>query len=367
VARVRSNGDEIRVPDPAADERAAWRRLIFAVLNSDALPDGLRLRHSGWDHGDLVMRLVPGTADNEPRSPEVAQLAIPERLTNLHPILSATRAHVGRQSSGSVDTRRVPGVLHVTVAVSSLQRALKLTQAMVDEAVRRGHEVRVVDAHGCPGGLGVFVQGHGYELVFKEESDRTPHVPLQRELARESRDSWARIPEWDYTLSGRLQLCAGHDHHDTRLAGDRKRWRLEDRLAQALDKIEDLAAGAEARRLEAELREAERRQSWEAAMERARERLLEATRVAHLQEQVDRWQLAADVRAFIEQIRGGPTAHVVEPSEEAWLQWASEYADAIDPMSRPVGFPPEVQPTPDALRPHLDGWSPYGPEREYCR
>ena len=45
----------------------------------------------------------------------------------------------------------------------------------------------------------------------------------------------------------------------------------------------------------------------------------------------------------------------------------SEYADTIDPECGPVGFPPEVEPTPDALRPHLDGWSPYDLEREYRR
>ena len=49
---------------------------------------------------------------------------------------------------------------------------------------------------------------------------------------------------------GRVQLKLGHDSYDKRLTGDRKRWKLEDRLAQALAEIEDLAAAAEERRLE---------------------------------------------------------------------------------------------------------------------
>ncbi len=52
-------GHTITVTDPTPAERAAWRRVIYALINSDAAPARYRLRHSGRDHGDLTIRLVP--------------------------------------------------------------------------------------------------------------------------------------------------------------------------------------------------------------------------------------------------------------------------------------------------------------------
>ena len=105
VALLRQNDNEIRVPDPPAPDRMAWRRVIFAVLNSDAVPTGLRLRHTGRDHGDLIMRLVPDVPENQPRKEHPEPLPVPERLTKSHPLLAATRAAIGARPRGSVDTR----------------------------------------------------------------------------------------------------------------------------------------------------------------------------------------------------------------------------------------------------------------------
>lgn len=48
-----------------------------------------------------------------------------------------------------------------------------------------------------------------------------------------------------------------------------------------------------------------------------------------------------------------------------WLAWAEGYADQIDPVLNPTGPPADPEPTPEALRPFLDGWSPYLDDRPW--
>lgn len=366
VAALIASDNQLTISDPAPDARAAWRRVLYALINSDAAPRGLRVRHTGRDHGDLVIRLVPDTPANVPRPEPLPKVAVPVRLTRPHPLIAATRDAAGKRTTGWVDTRRTADALHVNVAAASVRRVLLLAQALVDEAIHRGHEVRAISGHRCPGGLGIFVNGHGSELVFTEETDRTPHQATKAELDDAARYSWIRVPEWDPIPSGRVQLKVGHTIYDPRLTGDRTRWKLEDRLALALHKIETLAAEAEQQRLDAEAREAERRRAYEAAVERARDRYREAKRAEHLHAQVDQWRRADEIRAFIAHVRATAGSHG-HALDDGWLEWAARYADSLDPTQSPVVGPVVADPEPGQLQPFLDGWSPYGPERATWR
>ena len=113
---------------------------------------------------------------------------------------------------------RTAGVLHLQVDAASVGRALRLTQALIDEALRRGYEVGVFSGYRSCGGLAIYIQGHGFELFVSEENDRTPHQPSKQELERAARYDWEWIPEWDYVPSGRLQLWVGHNRHPAALS-----------------------------------------------------------------------------------------------------------------------------------------------------
>ncbi len=186
VAAIVEANNELRVTDPKPTERAAWRRVIYALINSNAAPPGLRLRHTGRDHGDLVIRLVPDTPVNEPRASPLQPVAIPERLTRPHPLIAATRDTAGQPKTGWIDTRRTAGALHINVAAASVRRVLVLAQALVGETLRRGHEVRVISGHqwssvrGRPGNL----RGRPrLRDLFAEETVRVPHEATRTELA----------------------------------------------------------------------------------------------------------------------------------------------------------------------------------------
>jgi hypothetical protein len=247
VAAVVEANNELRVTDPKPTERAAWRRAIYALINSDATPPGLRLRHTGRDRGDLVIRLVPDTPANEPAP------RYPNRSGDTRPPIATTSSDCG-------DSRH--------------RRAAKDGMGRHPPDRRRAASMspQAVCAECC--------------------SSRT-----QRAY------SFARIPEWDPGPSGRVQLKVGHSGYDQRLTGDRKSWKLEDRLALVFEKIEALAAETERRRLEAQARDAKRKVAWQAALERAHERHREAARAEHLQAQVDQWRRANEICAFVAHVR----------------------------------------------------------------
>jgi len=215
----------------------------------------------------------------------------------------------------------------------------------------------------------VTVRGHSYELTILECKTRIPHVPSKQELADAARNSWLRIPDYDYVPSGGLELRLPH-HWDGRRHrwSDGKRWRLEDKLAQVLAEVEERAERDEQRRLEAERQAEQHRRAHQQALQRARERLVEAHRAEVLADQIKAWQLADDIRSFCAAIRARllpqPAEHDHHDHVEdevdlddisAWLAWAEAYADQIDPVRHPTGMPDDPEPTPEVDFPRLAG------------
>ena len=99
-------------------------------------------------------------------------------------------------------------------------------------------------------------------------------------------------------------------------------------------------------------------------MRSARSQLTESHRAEHLDDQIERWEQASKIRSFVASARSGSVApSAVDPKTEAWLSWATDHADAIDPLLGAVYMPEPPKPTHAALEPFLDGWSPYGATR----
>jgi len=365
VQSLATTGGELRIADPAPRERAAWRRAIFQAIDAHLLPPATCLRFQGRAKGDMVIRLLPAAEGQLPDAPP--RIPVPGTLRRLHPVLAATRErHQGRRTGEWCENRRTPNVLHLRITQPQLARALRIVQGIVDEAARRGYGVKAMPTPGCKvGGMAVVINGHPIEIYVKEASTRIEHVMTATEQRDKQRYSYSYVPRWDYVPSSRLELHAGHPGYRSPLASDRDRLALEDRLGRVFLRLEAIAQEAEDRRLAEEerhlaaIREAERRrEAWKLAMHVAGERYVEHTKAKALLDQIDRRQKAATIREFLTL-----TSEKVESAEEKqWLEWAADYADAIDPFLRPLAAPEVAEPTAEDLVPFLDGWSPYGPE-----
>jgi hypothetical protein len=169
-----------------------------------------------------------------------------------------------------------------------------------------------------------------------------------------------RPKPYDSGATGEVNVeIIGWSHGRQTRWGDRQRWALEDRLPQFMRELAAQAVEAEERRLAEEREEAERQRRWEAAMGRAKRRLVEAHRLEVLRERVGAWSEADAIRAYCEAIeaRHGPDAVAADPEAAQWLAFARAYADRTQELPR---MPADPEPSPEALKPYLDGWSPYG-------
>ncbi len=168
------------------------------------------------------------------------------------------------------------------------------------------------------------------------------------------------MARWDYVPTAHLEIRDDHDYYGAPLASDRKRWKLEDRLGRVFERLESQAERDDEKDRERKRKEEERLLAWEAAMSRAKEQLLEQHRRDWLASQIDGRRLADEARAFV---LAAKSAANLSENDRLWLEWVLEYADSIDPIRDTLAPPPPPAPSPEALKPYLGHWSPYGPER----
>jgi hypothetical protein len=145
---------------------------------------------------------------------------------------------------------------------------------------------------------------------------------------------------------------------------DRKSWTLDDKLPEVLQDIEIRAAEDEHRRLEAERAAVERRRRWEVAMAQAKAALVEAGRVEQLHKQAKQWRQAQQLREYVAAMKDTidtliDSGEVLSAQER--LVWARTYLASFDPLARRMAIPEPPKATAEALKPFLDGWSPFGP------
>lgn len=80
-------------------------------------------------------------------------------------------------------------------------------------------------------------------------------------------------------------------------------------------------------------------------------------RVDMLMDAVTTWQQAEAIRQYCDAMER--TGAAID-----WLEWARTYADELSPPESPPNIPASFTPTnPEELRPYLEGWSPYPPNR----
>ncbi len=239
-----------------------------------------------------------------------------------------------------------------------IHRALLILQAICLEAERRGYEIAKPDHERE---TFIFrIDSFSYPLMMREIVDRKRHELTASESEEASKSYFARFPQWDETPTGLLEISLettwkGHPYR----WGDRKRFRLEDRLGAILEGIAvrheiDIERVAERKRVQ-EQREA----AWKSAMDLAIKKWREQMKLDLLNLQIEQWEQALRIRTFVNQFR---TERKLSEDVSEFLSWAIDYADKIDPIKQEMQIPDTAkEPLPSELQPFLSGWSAYGP------
>ena len=286
--------------------------------------------------------------EQPPPSPEVAarlahearpenRIRVPDRLSRPHPLVRETAAALRqrRSSSGAPGSWRPARRLDIRVTPKHLGRALRIFDALVKALEARGIPISVVTEERQQTHIELFEEKVAFWL--EEKTAPHPHIPT----AAEAQDGSAARRKWDHVPNGQLRFrIIDHALKSTRRTwGDSHRARLEDLLNDFVVGLAVAAGGLRTRTLcwkrWREQQEEARRQR-ELAEQRRKE---EEARVRVLDQQVDDWTRAQQVRAFLDEAerramtKGVPVAPGTELGE--WLSWARRHADQLDPFKPP--------------------------------
>jgi hypothetical protein len=360
VAEVIAAGGRLTLPDETADGGVNWRKRAYAAQRHGKVPAGKRLSVA-WTNAGFEIELLDGENGNELGADAVP---VPARLTKHHPVAQEFR---NRTSLHEVSRKALP-------------RVLRIVHALAKEAERRGYRVACVRVREDSYGRSEWKPNHDGQLVFTInghdlkvrlwEKGAGLRGPYERQWKRWQEDREKPVREmlflerpkpYDSGATGELNIeVIGWSHGRQTSWGDRKRWTLEDRLPQLMRELETQAVEAEERRLAKEREEAERQRQWEAAMDRAKLRLVEDHRINVLRARVAAWHEADAIRAYCDAVeaRHGVDTIAADPDAAHWLALARDHADRAQQLPR---MPADPEITPEALKPYLGKWSPYGP------
>ena len=302
----------VTVASPSDRERARYRRAIHRLISEGRIPEGFVLRHTGRDHGDLSIRLVPHGEAARPAPPP--RIAVPQTI-------------------GSVtdEVRVLAAQVQIKVTEPTMGRALRVLQAISAECANRGwtlerdprddRRFQIATAEGT------------FEFSLREELvDR--EVPEDDKLAA-AKYSWQRIPlQVRKVGSSRLTLQLGQ-YSRSRSWSDRRRWTLDDKLGAFFTEVDTRVAEAAEARQRREKDLLRRQQLWDAAVVAAQEAYIVDFNQRRLQDQVARRAQAQAYRDYIRSldvaVDGCDDLATVE-AIRGWQQWTHTEADRIDPL-----------------------------------
>lgn len=275
--------------------------------------------------------------DDIERLPE-NRITVSDELTGPHPrIVQAQRSlrNAPRDERGVLQPRAKRCVaIHVTK--ESLDRALRIMDALVEALEARGRTLLIESTSTTM----TVVDDERLEFVLEEIVRQVQHKMTPAEQLEERIKGYRAysVPRYDWLATGFLQLRITNLEASgvRRSWSDGKRQRLESCLNSFMS---GLTLAARANRDE-RARRAERERRWEEERqleaERQHRRYLEQRRIRALDEQIERWRRAGQIREYARKVAEDEDATVrtdeVCTTREEWFRWAVEYADRIDPF-----------------------------------
>jgi hypothetical protein len=300
VDDVIAAGGSLLVPRPTGYIRRGevdYRRRAEFAQAYGKVPAGKALRVSVASDTELAIELVDA---DELVSEPPAPVPVSAKVARYHPVARRLRDDDERHE----------------VSRGLLPRALRVAQALVEEAERRGYTASAVDTPitynqggwtGPKHGHLAIAIGSDIEAIRFHEEGLPSRLWWARQHRQWTSSGWRLPPVSDYEqhASGRLCLSLVGYGGRGRASGwaDRRKNLVEDRLPQLLAEIELRSSEAQERRDEAARAEQDRQRQWEAAMVHARERYHEHLRAEAVADQVQRWQHVTNIREFCDALQ----------------------------------------------------------------
>ena len=266
-----------------------------------------------------------------------------ETLASIHPLVVRTLDSLKNARLEDDDLLKPVGLgcLDVRVSRSSLDRAIRIIDALINALESRGFAVSV--SNGLEPKSSVEILGEPIQFALTESMERVEQELTSAEKKERLKSPWLySTPRYESLPSGRLELII----KDNAGQGLRKRWadrenkRLEDQLNAFLAGLIRIASEAKSERIELERERKEREAEEQRKAKQERRLRKEAERLRVLDSEMTAWQKARMIRAYITDVRERALQTGIcneEGSDLAkWISWVSEQADRIDPITSRV-------------------------------
>jgi len=273
-------------------------------------------------------------------------IEVPETLDEKpHPLVAKTRKCANKRT---VNEGRLvldfSQALHVRISPDALDRVLRLLDSLIKASEAKGYNWSITSE----GKTVIECDGESLAVELKERVPRREIPPKPAPSPRRSRHGWSpNLSYLDY--SSRYEWVSTNElsfHIDEYIAGsaqrtwnDTKHSRLEEKLDLILAGLPAVAAGLKAKREEHEAwrrsYEEERRREREEARRVETQRRLRKRLVLAMQD----WERASRLHRFCDAVeaRCRDLDSAQRAVATAWLIWAREQADVLDPLGHDLG------------------------------
>lgn len=288
-----------------------------------------------------------------------APIVVPDALpAEPHELVALTLKVLGKQKPkpGPLLDRGERRCLSVSVAPSSLDRALRIVEAVLSALDARGLSVEAtkpaparLDRHGrleqsAVAGMTRVQIGEEWVPFQLVEQTAPESPPMKRpewsKAKPEEMTAWYNRGPTKFIATGKLTLQVDVNqylHLPRRAWNDTQRQRVEDCLN---DFIRALILAGEALRLE-RIRRAEQEQRFKEderrRLEEQQRRYEQQRKVEALTKELQSWRLARDIREYVADVHRIVTDGHCELKEggrmHEWVRWCEEYAEEVDPLS----------------------------------
>ncbi len=275
-----------------------------------------------------------------------ARITVAAVLSSPHALVAASGRVLRKQTpdlEGLVSARLDEPCLDVRVSPAQLERLLRIMDALVNALDRRGLKVRVADTtrrhdtrarsdpeHEPMSATRVQVSGVWITLRLVEKLKMERLIPVEKAW------DWRDGPRVRYSPKGLFELTATCGNQGATWL-ERPTRPLEQCLNDVVARLHLLAHQHHEARAGAAQEERRRQQEARRQQEEAERRAAEAAREQDLREDVEAWELARSIRAYVADahaiVAAGGCALCDDSELASHLRWAAGYADRLDPFA----------------------------------
>ena len=271
------------------------------------------------------------------------RVVVRRSLEDLHPLAEKTLKSLRSAKPGTegLVLPRAAGCLDIHVAPESVERAVRIIDALVKALEERGF--RVTAGSGEKRLTTVSVMGEEMVIRLSESYRRKERELTPRELKRQEREPWLYRNEYAYHPTGELTLTICNGGYGVQANWSDGKRKIEERLGSFIVGLIKAAHERIETRLRREREEREREERRRIREEKARRYKEEKERFQALEQEVESWQKSQRLRVYIEAVqRDALKRHdAIDPDSETgqWIAWATSHADRLDPLvERPTSI-----------------------------